>query len=1032
MKNFNLSTWALQHQTLVIFFMLAALVAGTTAYLRLGRAEDPDFTIKTMVITAQWPGATAREMELQVTDKIEKKLQELPYYDQTTSYSKPGEAVLKLNLRQDTPKQAVPEIWYQARKKLGDIRATLPEGVVGPQFNDEFGDTFGVIYALSGDGFSDLELKRLAEDIRQRLLSVRYVNKVDLVGNQDTKVFVEFSHARIAQLGVNLSQLFDALARQNRMAAAGTIEAGSERVALRLDNRLDTLQSIRDLPVVVGGRTFRVGDVAEVSAGTTDPKAFTMRVNGRQVLGLAVAMAKDGNILEMGAALDAAMARIQAELPVGLSVVKIVDQPTVVSNSINEFFKVLAEALGIVLVVSFLSLGLRTGVVVALSVPLVLAITFVTMEVMGINFHRISLGALIIALGLLVDDAIIAVEMMVVKLEQGLSRMEAASYAYTATAFPMLTGTIVTAAGFVPVGFAKSSAGEYTNAIFWVVAISLLVSWIVAVIFTPFLGYRLLPKNLAARHHDADPYERPTYRAIRAVVAWCVDWRWLVIAVTVAAFAASVMGFRFVQQQFFPAAARPELMVDLRLPEGASFAATEAAAKRLEKLLLEDRDVAYHTAYVGGGTIRFYLPLNPELRQPNFAQFVVMTTGLEARERVFDRLRRAFDQDFPELRGRVMRLENGPPVGFPVQFRVIGRDPLEIRRIAEEVRQVMAANPHTRDVNFEWNELSKQVMLEIDQDKIRALGIHPLDVAEALNTLMSGRTVTQLRYGSELVDVVARAVPQERLSLESLGDVSLRNAAGGIVPLSQIASPSFGQEEPVLWRRNRETMMNVRADIRDATQAPVVSAQIEAALAGIRATLPDGYRIDRGGAVEESEKSQASINAVMPVMVLIMVTVLMIQLQSFQRLALVVLTAPLGLIGVTAALLLFSQPFGFVAMLGVIALAGMIMRNSVILVDQIDHDIAAGQNTWEAVVGATVRRARPIFLTAAAAILAMVPLSRSVFWGPMAVAIMGGLAVATLLTLMFLPAAYAAWFRVRRPAAEGEWNSSPARLAAAE
>lgn len=1016
MKSLNLSRLALQHQTLVLFFILLFGVAGTLAYLKLGRAEDPPFTIKVMVISTQWPGATAREVEQQVTDKLEKTLQQVPYYDFSTSYSRPGESVIKLVLQDTTPPQAVPDAWYQVRKKVGDMRASLPQGVIGPFFNDEFGDVYGTIYAFSGEGFSPAELKVFVEEARQRLLSVKHVSKVDLIGAQKERVWVEFSHKKLAAMGLTAQQIFDILQRQNAMSAAGTVETPSARIPLRIETDLDRAEQIRALPITVDGKTIGIGDVAEIRRGYEDPPSFLMRFNGKPVIGLAVSMRKDGNNLELGAALAAEMARIRAELPVGIEVEQVADQPQVVEHSISGFVKVLAEALGIVLVVSFISLGFRTGIVVALSVPLVLAITFMAMDILGINLHRISLGALIIALGLLVDDAIIAIEMMVLKLEEGYSRIEAASFAYTSTAFPMLTGTLVTAAGFVPVGFAKSAAGEYTNAIFWVVGIALIVSWIVAVIFTPYLGYKLLPEfKKGEGHHEA--HSGRVYRVIRTVVTWCVTWRKSVIVATVLLFVASMAGFRFIPNQFFPTSTRPELFVDLRLAEGSSIQATNAAMQRLEKALQGDPDVEHFAAYVGGNSPRFYLPMNPDNPLPNFAQAVIMTKGLDSRERVLERLNHllANDNDFVELRGRVTRLENGPPVGYPLQFRVVGKDPETIRGIAEEVRTVMRANPDARNVNLEWNELAKSVGLEIDYAKARALGISTTDLAVTLNTILSGQIVTQYREGTELIDVIARAVPDERLKLADLASINIRTASGGNVPLDQVAHVTYGLEEPILWRRNRETQMTVRADIRDGVQAPPVSAAINAALGPVRAKLPDGYRIDVGGAAEESKKGQNSINAMMPVMVILMLVFLMIQLQSFQRLFMVVVTAPLGLIGVAGALLVFKQPIGFVATLGIIALAGMIMRNSVILVDQIEQDIRAGHAPWDAIIDATVRRARPIALTAAAAILAMIPLSRDVFWGPMATAIMGGLAIATLLTLMFLPALYAAWFRVRRP-----------------
>ncbi len=1025
---FNLSTWALEHRTLTLFMLIVLTIAGTLSFFNLGRAEDPPFTIKQMVVSVAWPGATAREMEQQVTDKIETKLQELPYIYHVSSYSRPGEAVIYVNLQDSVPPKEVANLWYQVRKKIGDIRNTLPQGVLGPFFNDEFGDTYAVIWAFEGDGYSPAEMKELIKKIRLRMLRVPDVAKADIFGAQDERVYLEFSHVRLATLGISVTQLFDALQKQNAMASAGVIETPSSRVALRIDAAPATAAAIGDIPINVGGRTLRIADVAEVRRGYQDPPSFGMRFMGKPVLGLGIVMSAGGNMQTLGKALDQQMAAIQDELPVGVTVHKVAFQPDVVDSSFSEFIHSLMEALGIVLAVSFVSLGLRSGIVVALCVPLVLAITFTAMEVMGINFHRISLGALIIALGLLVDDAIIAVEMMMVKLEQGHSRMEAASYAYSSTAFPMLTGTLVTAAGFVPVGFARSSAGEYTNAIFWVTAIALVVSWFVAVIFTPFIGYRLLPtpKPNADGHHD--PYSRPLYRAFRRVVTWCLDHRWIVIGVTVASFAGSLFAFQFVQKQFFPTANRPELIIDLRLAEQSSYAATEAEVKRLEAWLARNGNVVNYVAYVGGGSPRFYLPTIPELKNPAFGQFVVMTKGVDEREKLVAELDALFHDDFAAVRARVQRLQNGPPVQYPVMFRVQGQDPQEIRALAERVRAVFKADPDTRDINFDWFELSKSVHLDIDHAKARALGVNAQDLAQALQTLLSGTTVTQFREGDELIDVVARAVAPERLGLDNLDGITVRGA-NGPVPLGQIARLKYELEEPILWRRNKETLMTVRAMVADGVQGPDVTARIDKALAPLRASLPPGYRIEVGGDSEESARSQGSIFVLMPLMLFLMLGFLMIQLQSFSKLALVFLTAPLGMIGVSLALLGLHSAFGFVSLLGVIALSGMIMRNSVILVDQIDQDIREGRSAYDAIVEATVRRARPILLTAAAAIFAMVPLSRSVFWGPMAIALMGGLLVATALTLIFLPALYAAWFRVRR--AKPEEVSVPAPTLAA-
>jgi multidrug efflux pump len=1008
----NLSELALRNSTLTLFFMLVLIGAGVYAYFSLGRAEDPPFTIKQMVVSAAWPGATAREMEQQVTDKLETKLQELPYFYNVQSYTKPGETVIYVSLRDDVPPAKVPDLWYQVRKKIGDIRSNLPQGVVGPFFNDEYGDTYSLIWAFESDGFSDAEVKEMVKAARLRLLRVPDVTKADLFGVQDEKIYIEFSHGRLAMMGVPIDQILEVVRRQNAIVAAGTVETRGERVAVRVDGAPTSPEQVAALPFTVDGRTLTLGDVAEIKRGYADPRQVSMRFDGKPVIGLGVVMQAGGNVQQLGKALDLAMKDIEKDLPVGITVHRVSNQPAVVDESIHEFVKSLGEALAIVLVVSFISLGVRTGVIVALSVPLVLAITFVGMMLLGIDFQRISLGALIIALGLLVDDAIIAVEMMMVKLEEGFSRMEAATFAYTSTAFPMLTGTLVTAAGFVPVGFAKSSAGEYTNSIFWVVGLSLVISWFVAVLFTPWLGYRLLPQPKQAGHHEM--YNGRLYRAFRRTVEWCLAWRKTTIAVTVLAFVASMAAFGLVQKQFFPTANRPELIVDLRLAQGASYAATDAEVRKLEKWLAANDDVAFFTSWIGAGSPRFYLPTVPDLKNANFGQVIVMTHGIEQRERVVAALDTLFKEDFEAVRGRVQRLQNGPPVAYPVMFRVLGDHPQRVREVAEQVRQVFKADPDTRDVNFDWNELAKTVRLEVDQTKARALGVDSQLLGNALQTLLSGITVTQYRRGDESIDVIARAVPTERLSVDGLEAINLRTANGGVVPLAQLAKLHFELEEPILWRRNKELLMTVRAGVADGVQGPDVAARIDKALAPLRTQLPPGYRIEVGGDMEESAKSQGSIFKMMPLMACLMLLFLMVQLRSFSKLALVLLTAPLGMIGVALFLLLFNEPFGFVSLLGTIALAGMIMRNSVILVDQIDQDIAAGHTAWDAIVEATVRRARPILLTAGTAIFAMIPLSRSVFWGPMAVALMGGLLVATALTLLFLPALYAAWFRVKR------------------
>jgi multidrug efflux pump len=1017
MRRFNLSEWAITHKPLVLFMILLLGAAGAYSYLNLGRAEDPSFTIKVMVVNVSWPGATASEMQTQVADKIEKKLQELPYLDRVESYSQPGVTFTRVQLIDKTPPAKVKELWYQVRKKVGDIRHDLPPGIIGPNFNDEYGDVYSALYMLSADGLSLADLKARAEDIRQRLLRVPDVNKVDIIGERPQKIFIEFSHAKLATLGVTPQQIFDSVARQNAVVSGGSVDTSADRINLRVTGAFSGADAIAAVPVEANGQTFRLGDIATVRRGYEDPPTFLVREGGKPALGLGVSMQDGANIITLGENLKRAMSSITAELPVGIEVTQTADQPHIVDESVSEFFKTFVEALVIVLVVSFLSLGWRTGIVVALSVPLVLAMVFLVMYATGIDLHRITLGALIIALGLLVDDAIIAIEMMVVKMEQGWDRARAATFAWTSTAFPMLTGTLVTAAGFLPVGFAKSSAGEYAGGIFWIVGLALIASWIVAVLFTPYLGLKLLP-DFGKRRAHADPdaiYDTRVYRMLRRLIDRSLRWRKSVVAATVLMFVGAIAAFGLVQQQFFPTSTRSELFFEMRLPEGTAIGVTDAAARKAERLLAGDPDIVTYTTYVGQGSPRFWLGLNPILPNANFAQIVIVTKDLEARERVKARLDRAVaDGALPEARARIDRFVFGPPVGFPVQFRVIGPDPLKVREIAEQVRQVMAANPKIIDPHLDWSEQVKSIRLEVDQDRARALGLTPQDVSQTLQTLVSGLTVTQYREGIERIDVVARAVPSERLELDRLPALTIATRNGIAVPLSQIARLNYEYEEPILWRRNRDLVLTARGDIVDGVQAPDVSNEVAPKLKSISDALPYGYRIETGGSIEESAKANIALAAVFPVMAIVMLAILMIQLQSFSRLALVFVTAPLGLIGATAALIISNRPFGFVALLGLIALAGMIMRNTVILVDQIDRDIAAGHGRHRAIIDATVRRARPVLLTALAAILGMIPLARSIFWGPMAITIMGGLLVATLLTLLVVPALYALWFRVPR------------------
>jgi multidrug efflux pump len=1014
MNNINISAWAVKHPAFILFLILAIGAAGVSGYLKMGRAEDPTFTIKTMVVSAAWPGATSDELERQVADPIEKKLQELPYFDYTKTFTRPGLAVIQLNLKDTVPGKEVPDIWYQARKKVGDIKHTLPDGVRGPFFDDEFGDVYSAVYAFTGDGYTPADLKKLADAAKLRLLKVTGVEKVVLVGERPEKVFVEFSHKKLATLGIPPQAIFDSLARQNAVIPAGSVDTLTDRVYLRVSGPFDVAERAKEVPVAAGGRVLRLGDFADVKRGYEDPSTYTMRHNGLPAVGLAVYMGKGENVLLLGERLDSELASIRADLPAGAEVHKVNYQPKVVEESVGEFLRSFAEALAIVLVVSFLSLGFRSGVVVAFSVPLVLAVCFVVMNAMGMNFDRITLGALIIALGLLVDDAIIAVEMMVVKMEEGWDRIRAASYAWTSTAGPMLTGTLLTAVGFLPVGFARSTAGEYAGNIFWVVGLALIVSWVVAVLFTPYLGVKLLP-SYAGHHHEA--YQDRFHRSLRWVITAAVRHPRKVLTVTALAFMAAGVLFTRVPQQFFPTSSRPEVMVDLRLPAGASFRATEAEVQKLEAILKSDSDIEQFTAYTGAGSPRFFLSLNPDLASPNYAKVIIQTADAEARERVRARLTELFaaDREFPNVRGRVTRLEFGPPVGFPVQFRVVGPDPKTVREFAYRVRDVVRQQPSTRDVQLEWDEPSKAVRLDLDQDRARSLGFTPREVANTLQTLLTGVTVSQYREGTELIDVVARAIPAERLSLGSLADLTLPTPNGTAVSLDQLATPRYELEEPVLWRRSRETVLTVQADIRDGLQPVDVTAELLPLLEPIKRDLPLGYRIDTGGAVEENTKANAALFAVFPVMILVMWTLLMIQTQSFKKAGLVFGIAPLGFIGATVALVVFHAPFGFVALLGVISLAGMDMRNSLILIDQIERDVEGGLTPWEAVIESAVRRSRPVILTAATAILAMIPLTRSVFWGPMAMSIMGGLGVATFLTLLNLPALYVLLFRVKPP-----------------
>ncbi|MDB6162740.1 MAG: efflux transporter permease subunit, partial [Xanthomonadaceae bacterium] len=1011
MRNFNLSEWALRNRSLVVYAMLVMALIGVWSYRHLGQSEDPPFTFKAMVVRTLWPGATAAEVSTQVTERIEKQLMTTGQYEFIRAYSRAGESQVIFMARDAMPSSDIPQLWYQVRKKIGDIRPTLPDGVVGPFFNDEFGDTFGNIYALTGDGFDYAVLKDYAERVQLELQRVPDAGKIELIGLQDEKIWIQVSNTRLATLGIPLSAVQDALEQQNAVLPAGFVETATDRVQLRIDGAFQSVDAIRNFPIRAGDRTFRLGDVADVHRGFGDPAAPKMRFMGQDAIGIAVAMKDGGDILALGDTLDHEFTRLQKTLPAGMQLRKVSDQPEAVRESVGEFLRVLAEAVGIVLLVSFFSLGFRTGLVVAVSIPLVLAMTFAVMHVFGIGLHKISLGALVLALGLLVDDAIIAVEMMAIKMEQGFSRLKAASFAWETTAFPMLTGTLVTAAGFLPIATAASSTGEYTRSLFQVVTIALIVSWVAAVLFIPYLGDRMLPDlanpqpprpgsiaerwqawraRLAdrwprygvlfapkpANAHQHDPYQRPFYRRFRSVLHWCLSHRWLVIGATVAALALSIMLFRFVPQQFFPDSTRTELMVDMELAEGSSLAATATQAHKLEAMLKGHAGIDNYVAYVGTGSPRFYLPLDQQLPAANFAQFVVHADDIAARESVRDWLIHDVVPRFPDLQLRVTRLENGPPVGYPIQFRVSGEHVDQVRAIAIKVMAKVRANAHVTNVNLDWDEPSKVVRLRIDQDRARALGVSSSALAKFLSGSLSGLHVSTYREGNQLIEILLRGADDERSHLEMLGSLAVPTSSGHSVSLSQVATLQGGFEDGIIWHRDRLPTITIRADIRDQLQPATVAGQISPTLDDIRAQLPEGYLLQTGGTIEDSARGQNSIAAGLPLFLLVVISLLMLQLRSLSRTVLVLLTAPLGLIGVTLFLLVFRVPFGFVAMLGTIALAGMIMRNSVILVDQIEQDIAAGHDRWHAIIEATVRRFRPIVLTALAAILAMIPLSR--------------------------------------------------------
>ena len=1053
-KGFNISKWALDHPALTRYLMIVLLLMGVGAYFQLGQDEDPPFTFRAMVVRTYWPGATAQQVAEQVTDKIERTLQEVPFADKIRSYSKPGESQIIFQIKDSSKGSEVANVWKTVRNKVSDMRYALPPGVQGPFFNDDFGDVYGVIYALEGEGFSQAELKEFADDVRQQLLRVPDVAKVELFGNQDEKIYIEASQKRLSQLGLDMGQVLAQLGQQNAVENAGAVQTPNDQVQVRVDGQFNAIEDLRAMPIRgASGRQLRLGDIAQVKRGYVDPPNVKVRHQGQQVIALGVSMAKGGDIIRLGKALRVATERIEQQLPAGVQLVNVQDQPTAVARSVNEFVKVLIEAVVIVLAVSFVALGLhkragdnpwwkrwyidpRPGLVVGITIPLVLAVTFLAMWYWNIGLHKISLGSLIIALGLLVDDAIIAVEMMVRKMEEGYDKVRSATFAYEITAIPMLTGTLITAAGFLPIGIAKSMVGEYAFAIFAVTVIALVLSWIVSVYFVPYLGTLLLKTpahvQLLSEKHGAEPgataephevFDSPFYNRFRRTVDWCVEHRWLTIGTTLLIFVLGIVGMGRVQQQFFPDAARTEIMVDVWFPEGTSFAGNEEVTRRVEARLMAEPGVATLSAWVGSGVPRFYLPLDQVFPQTNVSQFILVAQDQAARERLRLHLPALLASEFPEVRGRVKLLPNGPPVAYPVQFRVVGPDPLVLRARADEVKAALRASTQMRGVNDNWNESIKVMRLEVDQVKARALGVTSQSIAQASRVMQSGMQVGQYREGDKLIDIVLRQPEDERRFITDIANAYLPTASGQSIPLTQIAKPTLAWEPGVMWRENRAYAITVQGDVVEGLQGATVTEALLPDLRQIEATWRDAgqgaYRIEVAGTVEESSKGSASIAAGIPIMLFITFTLLMLQLHSFSRAMLVFLTGPLGIAGVAAALLILGRPFGFVALLGVIALMGMIQRNSVILIDQIETDRARGVPTWDAIVESAVRRLRPIVLTAAAAVLAMIPLSRSVFWGPMAVAIMGGLIVATVLTLLALPAMYAAWFRVRRPSPDG-------------
>lgn len=1019
-RSFNLSRWAIGHPSIARFLFGLIIITGALGLMRMGQKEDPDFTFRVMVVQAMWPGASIQEMEDQVVNKIERKLQETPHLDFVRSYTRAGSAIITLQVKGDTNSAEVADAFYQVRKKVGDISNELPEGLLGPYFNDEFGDTFITLHSISGDGYSYPELKKFAIQARDMLLSTRGVEKAVIIGDQPEKIYIDVSSKALAERGLTILDLQNAIKGQNTVDPAGSVDTGLRSVRISVEGDVKKAEDIRELRLRSGNQVTRLGDIATVTSGLEDPYQRKYRFNGHESVQVGVVMAKGFKVTDVGKDVEATYQRFDESLPYGVSVDQISNQPDVVTDAISEFMHALGEALVIVLIVSFLSIGWRSGLVIAIAIPLVLAATFAIMYELGIDLQRISLGALIIALGLLVDDAMIVVEMMERKLEEGLVKIEAASFAYSSTAFPMLTGTLITTAGFIPVGFAESTAGEYVRSLFYVVGIALVVSWFVAVYFTPWLGYMILKQRKhAGEHHDV--FDTRFYRRLRTTVAWAVRHRIIVLAATLFTFATSLWAFQFIPQNFFPQSSRPEILVDLWLPEGTSIKEVETQAKALEAKMMDDKDKKFIATYIGEGAPRFFLPLDQQLRNPNFAQLLIIANDEPARERLIVKLRSILAEDFPSIRGKVDRLFLGPPTGWPVQMRVMGPDRQEVRRIADQVKAKFAENPQLGAVHDDWLEPVPAMKLVIDQDRARALGVTSQRVRQTLQTAVSGTSLDDFRDGEETVSIVAREPDSSRSLLSAVNSVYVPTDFGGFVPVSQVARVVPVMEQGVEWRRDRLPTITVRGTLPDGIQPNDVAMKMYADMKGLRDSLPAGYKIEIQGGAEDAAESQASIAAKAPIMLVVIVLLLMAQLQHFGKAMLVLATGPLGIIGASAALLISGAPFGFVAILGVIALLGIIIRNSIILVDQIDQDIKAGMHRQEAIVGAAVRRFRPIMLTALTAVLALIPISRGVFWGPLAYAMMGGILVATVLTILVLPAGYALFFG-REPKTKGTEN----------